>query len=102
MLPYTAFTAYTSFTAAFVLKPLISTVQQLNMANISEIFSDVSSEVDIHSACPSAVKPKADVSLVATTQISKLTSLIHKHCCLATKEEKKRIKKTYFCKYCPP
>jgi len=67
MLPYTAFTAYTSFTAAFVLKPLISTVRQLNMADTGEIFSDVSSEADIHSACPSAVETKADVGLVATT-----------------------------------
>ena len=67
MPPYTAFTAYTSFTAASVLKPLISTVRQLNMADTGEIFSDVSSEVDIHSACPSAVETKADVGLVATT-----------------------------------
>jgi hypothetical protein len=108
MPPYTAFTAYTSFTAASTVftasvpKPLISTVRQLNMADTGEIFSDVSSEVDTHSARPSAVETEADVGSVATTQISKLTSSIHKHCRLATKEEKKRTKKTYFCKYCPP
>ena len=75
------------------------------MADTGEIFSDVSSEVDTHSARPSAVETEADVGSVATshtTQISKLTSSIHKHCRLATKEEKKRTKKTYFCKYCPP
>ena len=111
MPPYTAFTAYTSFTAASTVftasvpKPLISTVRQLNMADTGEIFSDVSSKVDTHSARPSAVETEADIGLVATshtTQILKLTSLIHKHCRLATKEEKKRTKKIYFCKYCPP
>ena len=105
---YTAFTTYTSFTAASIVftasvpKPFISTVRQLNMADTGEIFSDVSSEVDTHSARPSAVETEADIGSVTTTQISKLTSSIHKHCRLATKEEKKRTKKTYFCKYCPP
>ena len=62
MPPYTAFTAYTAASivfAASVLKPFISTVQQLNMANTSEIFSDVSSEVDT-SARLSAVETEAE------------------------------------------
>jgi hypothetical protein len=67
------------------------------MADTGEIFSDVSFEVDTYSARPSAIETEADVGSVA-----KLSSSIHKHCRLATKEEKKRTKKTYFCKYCPP
>jgi len=71
MPPYTAFTAYTTFTAAStvfaasVLKLFISTVQQLNMANTSEIFSDVSSEVDTCSAYLSAVEIEADAGSVS-------------------------------------
>jgi hypothetical protein len=84
-------------------KPFISTVRQLNIANTSEIFSDsfdgnASSEVD-------TVETEADagsVSTSRTTQTLRLTSSIHKHCRTATKEEKGRTKKTYFCKYCPP
>jgi hypothetical protein len=103
MLPYTAFTATSTVFDASVLKPFISTVQQLNMANIGEIFSDsfdgnASSKVD-------TVETKADagsVSTSCTTQTLRLTSSIHKHCCTVTKEEKERTKKTYFCKYCPP
>jgi hypothetical protein len=72
------------------------------MASTSEIFSDVSSEVDTCSACLSAVETEANVGLVSTTQTSRLTSSIHKHCCTSTKEEKDRTKKIYFCKYCPP
>src|SRR5579862_1679560 len=110
MPPYTAFTAYTAASivfAASVLKPFISTVRQLNMANTSEIFFDVSSEVDTCSARLDAVETEADagsvsVSTSRTSQTSKLTSSIHKHCRIATKEEKDRTKKTYFCKYCPP
>ena len=51
------------------------------------------------------METKANASLVltsCTTQTLRLTSLIHKHCCIATKEEKECTKKTYFCKYCPP
>ena len=102
MPPYTAFTAYTIVVAASIPKPFISTIQQLNMANTSEIFSDVSSEVDTCSACLSAVETEADTGLVLTTQTSRLTSLIHKHCYIATKEEKDYTKKIYFYKYCPP
>ena len=116
MPPYTAFTAYTTFTAAStvlivvaasVLKPFISTIQQLNMANTSEKFSDVSSKVDTCSTRLGAVEIEADagsvsVSTSRTSQTSKLTSSIHKHCRTATKEEKERTKRTYFCKYCPP
>ena len=73
------------------------------MANTSKTFfdsfdSNASSEVD-------TMETKADAGLVGTsrtTQTSRLTSLIHKHCCIATKEEKDRTKKTYFCRYCPP
>jgi hypothetical protein len=73
------------------------------MASTSEIFfdsfdSNASSEVD-------TVETKADAGLVLTsciTQTLRLTFSIHKHCCIATKEEKERTKKTYFCKYCPP
>jgi hypothetical protein len=80
------------------------------MANTGEIFSDsfdsnVSSEVDTCSARLSAVETEADVSSVSTsrtTQTSRLTSSIHKHCRTATKEEKDRTKKIYFCKYCLP
>ena len=74
------------------------------MADTGEIFSDVSSEVD-SSTRLSTVKTKADadsVSTSRTTQTSRLTSSIHKHCRTATKEEKERTKKTYFYKYCPP
>ena len=74
------------------------------MASTSEIFSDVSSKVDTF-ACLSAIETKADVGLVltsSTTQTSRLTFLIHKHCCIATKEEKDCTKKIYFYKYCPP
>jgi hypothetical protein len=65
MLPYTAFTAASTVFAASVLKPFISTVQQLNIANISEIFSDsfdgnASSKVD-------TVETKADAGLVSTS-----------------------------------
>ena len=73
------------------------------MANTSEIFSNVSSEVDA-SARLSTVQIKANVGLVTTShsiQTLRLTSSIHKHCRIATKEEKEHIKKTYFCKYCP-
>ena len=93
---YTAFTAYTAASTVFAVfsvpKPFISTVRQLNMANTSEIFSDVSFEVD-SSARLSAVETEADavsVSTSSTTQTSRLTSSIHKHCCIATKEEKER------------
>jgi hypothetical protein len=75
------------------------------MANTSEIFSDVSSEVDACSALLSAVEIEADVGSVVTsrtTQTSRLTSSIHKHCRTTIKEEKERTKKAYFCKYCPP
>jgi hypothetical protein len=74
------------------------------MANTSEVFSDVSSKVDT-SARLSAAETEADAGLVATSctaQTLRLTSSIHKHCCIATKEEKECTKKTYFCKYCPP
>jgi hypothetical protein len=37
------------------------------MADTSEIFSDVSSKVDTHSAYLSAVETEADVRLVATS-----------------------------------
>jgi hypothetical protein len=80
------------------------------MANTNEIFSDsfdsnVSSKVDTCSACLSVVETEVDagsVSTSRTTQTSKLTSSIYKHCCIATKEEKERTKKIYFYKYCPP
>ena len=80
------------------------------MANTGEIFSDsfdsnVSSEVDTCSARLSAIETEADagsVSTSRTTQTSRFTSSIHKHCCIATKEEKECTKKTYFYKYCPP
>jgi hypothetical protein len=87
---------FTAASTASVPKPFISTVQQLNMANTSEIFSDVSSEVDTCSACLSAVETEADAGLVLTsrtTQTLRLTSLIHKHCYTAAKEEKE-------CTYC--
>jgi hypothetical protein len=64
MPPYTAFTAYTIVVAASIPKPFISTVRQLNMANTSEIFSDVSSEVDTCSARLSAVETEADAGSV--------------------------------------
>jgi hypothetical protein len=72
------------------------------MANTSETPSDVSSEIDTCSTRLSAVETEADAGLVSTTQTSRLTSSIHKHCRTATKEEKDRTKKIYFCKYCPP
>ena len=72
------------------------------MANTSETPSDVSSKVDTCSTRLSAVETEADTGSVSTTQTSKLTSSIHKHCRTATKEEKDRTKKIYFCKYCPP
>jgi hypothetical protein len=109
MPPYTAFTAYT-FTATStvlivvatsILKPFI-TVRQLNIANTSEIFSNVSSKVDTCSTRLSAIETKVDAGLVSTTQTSRLTSSIHKHCYIATKEEKDCTKKIYFYKYCPP
>jgi len=73
------------------------------MANTSKTFFDsfdgnASSEVN-------TVETEADAGLVGTsrtTQTLRLTSLIHKHCCIATKEEKDHTKKTYFCRYCPP
>jgi hypothetical protein len=73
------------------------------MANTSKTFFDsfdgnASSEVD-------TMETEADAGSVRTsrtTQTSRLTSSIHKHCCIATKEEKDRTKKTYFCRYCPP
>src|SRR5579862_4315212 len=110
MLLYTAFTAYTAASivfAASVLKPFISTIQQLNIANISEIFFNVSSEVDTCSACLTTVEIEADVGSVlvstsCTLQTLRLTSSIHKHCCTATKEEKECTKRAYFYKYCPP
>jgi hypothetical protein len=72
------------------------------MANTSKTFFDsfdgnASSKVD-------TIKTKADTSLVrtsCTTQTLRLTSLIYKHCCIATKEEKDYTKKTYFCRYYP-
>jgi hypothetical protein len=51
---------------AFVPKPFIFIVQQLNIASTSEIFSDVSSKVNT-SACLSAIKTKADAGLVLTS-----------------------------------
>ena len=108
MLLYTAFTAYTATSTVFAVfsvpKPFISTVRQLNIANTSKIFSNVSSKVD-SSIRLSAVETKVDTGLVLTSctiQTSRLTSSIYKHCCTATKEEKERTKKTYFYKYCPP
>ena len=77
------------------------------MANTSENFSDVSSEVDTCSARLSSVETNVNAGSVSvstshTSQTSNLTSSIHKHCRTATKEEKQRTKKKYFCKYCPP
>ena len=72
------------------------------MADTSKIFSNVSSKVDTSSTRLSAVETKADAGLVATTQTSRLTSSIHKHCRTVTKEEKDCTKKTYFYKYCSP
>jgi hypothetical protein len=72
------------------------------MANSSEI---ISSEVDTTSTFLSAVETEPDTGLVLvnrTTQTSRLVSSIHKHCRIATTEEKKRTKKIYFCKYCSP
>jgi hypothetical protein len=68
MPPYTAFTAYTTFTAASIPKPFISTVRQLNIANTGEIFSNVSSKVDTCFVRLSAVETEVDASLVSTTQ----------------------------------
>jgi hypothetical protein len=65
------------------IKPFISTIQQFNIANTSEILSDsfdsnVSSKVDTHPAYLSAVETKAGLVLTSrTTPTSRLTSLIH-------------------------
>ena len=73
------------------------------MANTSKTFFDsfdgnASSEVN-------TIETKANAGLVrtsCTTQTLRLTSLIHKHCYITTKEEKNYTTKTYFCKYYPP
>jgi len=77
------------------------------MTNVDEIPSDpfdsnVSSEIDTLSARLSALETEADTASISQTRkTSKLISSIHKHCRTATKEEKTRTKKVYFCKYCP-
>jgi hypothetical protein len=82
------------------------------MADHSETLSDNfddndSSEVNTPSAFLSAIDTDADVGSISTTgscttPILRLSSLIHKHCCTTTKEEKIQTKKHYFCKYCSP
>ena len=80
------------------------------IANCSETLSDNfndndSSKINIPSTLLSAISTKANVGLILTscsTLILKLSSLIHKHCCTTTKEEKIQTKKHYFCKYCSP
>ena len=57
----------TTFTTTSILKPFISTIRQLNMANTSEILSNVSSKVDTYSTHLSAIEIEADLGLVLTT-----------------------------------
>lgn len=77
-----------------------------NSENLSENFDGNDSfEVSTSSALLSAVQTEADdgsFSTTRTTQTSRKVSSIHKYTRTATKEEKDRTKKRYFCKYCPP
>ena len=72
----------------------------------SKNFDDNNSfEVDTLSALLSGGETEADTGSIpttCTTQTSRQLSLIHKHTCTATKEEKTQTKKRYFYKYCPP
>jgi hypothetical protein len=76
------------------------------MADRSDTLSNNSSKVK-PPAFLSAIDTKADVGSISTTSsrttpILRLSSLIYKHCCTTTKEEKIQTKKHYFCKYCSP
>ena len=87
-------------------KSFISIVQRHNMANTSETHSKNNNpfKVNTLSALLSGVETEADTGLIlttCTTQTSRQLSLIYKHTCIVTKEEKDYIKKRYFCKYCP-
>ena len=77
------------------------------MANTSETHSKNNNpfEVNTLSARLSGVETGANTGSIpttCTTQTSRQLSLIYKHTCTATKEEKYYIKKRYFCKYYPP
>ena len=80
------------------------------MASTSKIhpknFDDNNSfKVNTLSAFLSGIKTKANTGLILAiciTQISRQVSLIYKYTGTAIKEEKAYIKKSYFCKYCPP
>jgi hypothetical protein len=83
------------------------------MADTSQVFSN--SEINTSSEFLSAIEAEivstsasTSASISASTLIScttrglRIASSIHKYCRIATKEEKTRTKKIYFCKYCPP
>jgi hypothetical protein len=82
----------------------------INIASTSEIHfknfnNNNSFKVNIFSVLLSSVKTEANANSIPTThttQTLRQLSLIYKHTCIATKEEKAYIKKRYFCKYCPP
>ena len=83
--------------------------RHINIADHSETLSDNFDDNDSSKANTLAflsdISTKADVGLILTncfTLIPRLSSLIHKHCCTTTKEEKIQTKKHYFCKYCSP
>jgi len=59
-------------------------------------------EVNIPPTPLSGVKTEANTSSILTTQTLRQVSSIYKYTCIVIKEEKARIKKRYFYKYCPP
>ena len=80
------------------------------MACPSEILSDNlysnnSFKSNIPSTLLSPIKADTNIGLILTRQttaFSRSQSLIYKHTYTTIAEEKKRTKKNYFYKYCPP
>ena len=71
----------------------------------NNLYSNNSFKSNIPSTLLSPIKANTNIGSTLTRQItafSRSHSLIHKHTYIITAEEKKRIKKNYFCKYCPP
>jgi len=70
-----------------------------------DLYSNNSFESNIPSTLLSPIEADADTGSTLTRQtaaFSRSHSSIHKHTRTITAEEKKRTKKNYFCKYCPP
>ena len=76
------------------------------MASQSDLNEDIDSfNINTNSGLFSyIITTENELGSVLTSRIntSRIISLIYKHTREATREEKRRTKKNYFCRYCPP